>query len=201
MALLMFTLPGDKGWNVISRIGLAIVTAYPLATIVIGMVIEEQKRRHKATQDLKQRLAYEMGLVACARHLQSNQPDHEAIPHALEILRESIDLDRAYLFENFHDPLDGLCSRQLYEACSTRARPQGGNPMLQHVPWEPVFPPGVRILKPTVSSSVRSMTIRPRSAASLLRCRSNPSSSFRFSPPTGCTGSSDSIQSSTPVSG
>ena len=141
MLLLTFTRPEATAWNVINRIGLAIVTAYPLATIVIGMVIEEQKRRHKATQDLKQRLAYETGLVACARHLQSNQPDHEAIPRALEILRESINLDRVYLFENFHDPLDGLCSRQLYEACSTRARPQAANPMLQHVPWEPVFAP------------------------------------------------------------
>mgnify|MGYP000893352477 CR=1 FL=1 len=141
MVLLAFTLPEALAWNVVNRIGLAIVIAYPLATVVIGMVIEEQKRRHKATLDLKQRLDYETGLVSCARFLQSNQPDNEAIPAALTIILKAIDVDRAYLFENFHDPLDGLCSRQVFEVCSPATTPQAGNPALQHVPWEPVFTP------------------------------------------------------------
>ncbi len=39
MALLMFTLPGGHGWQVLRQIGFIIVGVYPLATVLLGMTI------------------------------------------------------------------------------------------------------------------------------------------------------------------
>ncbi|MDT8441860.1 MAG: PAS domain S-box protein [Desulfuromonadales bacterium] len=42
MLLLMFTLPGDVGMTVVSRIGLPVILCYPLATILVGELLASQ---------------------------------------------------------------------------------------------------------------------------------------------------------------
>jgi two-component system, cell cycle sensor histidine kinase and response regulator CckA len=89
---------------------------------------EPVRRAGLARADLLARLRYQDGIVACSRRLLAGGP--EAVRDSLEILLETSAASRAYLFENFRDPGDGLCARQVLEACAPGVSPQIGNPDL-----------------------------------------------------------------------
>jgi len=92
-----------------------------------------ESQRKQAEKELSLRLKYEEGLAACSETLVTNKSDalKEALPHLLV----TSETDRVYIFENFFDPIDGLCIRQTHEACAIGIIPQIDNPELQHTPY------------------------------------------------------------------
>ncbi len=54
MVLLMFTLPGSASIETIKRLGLPILLAYPLATLLIGKVLSGQEAELRATEAMRE---------------------------------------------------------------------------------------------------------------------------------------------------
>ena len=97
----------------------------------------EINERKQAEAMLTSRLGYEESLAACSRTLLADTP--EAITDALRHLLTGSEVSRVYIFENFGDPLDGLCMRQIHEVCGPGVTPEIGNPDLQHLPYKEGF--------------------------------------------------------------
>ena len=53
MLLLMFTLPGEIGLEVIGKIGLPVLLTYPVATILIGKIVSDQMARARIMAELR----------------------------------------------------------------------------------------------------------------------------------------------------
>lgn len=54
MLLLMFTLPGGAAWLVLRRIGLPVMLAYPLATVLIGAILSDQRGRIRLLGEMRE---------------------------------------------------------------------------------------------------------------------------------------------------
>ncbi|MBD3219521.1 MAG: PAS domain S-box protein [candidate division Zixibacteria bacterium] len=110
----------------------------------IGRDISEQKAARAA---LSKRVWYEEGLAACSQALLTNTNFDDALREALFHLLVASRSSRAYIFENFEDPEDGLCMRQTHEVCDTGVEPQINNPELRHVPYKEGFQRWSKILE------------------------------------------------------
>lgn len=108
------------------------VTAYAS----IGRDITEIKSAQLA---LATRARYEEGLAACSAALLEKTDKGSAINKSLKYLLDASDSSRTYIFENFNDPEDGLCMRQVYEVNAEGIEPQIDNPILQHAPYKSGF--------------------------------------------------------------
>lgn len=53
MILLMFTLPGGIGVNIVKLLGIPIIIAYPLATVLIGRILLESNERSRMVEELQ----------------------------------------------------------------------------------------------------------------------------------------------------
>jgi anti-sigma regulatory factor (Ser/Thr protein kinase) len=96
--------------------------------------------RRKVEAALETRLRYEQALSQCSRELLVQAEPRTALPHVLTALREATGVGRVYLFENFTDAQEGLCSRQTHEVCAPGVKPEIGNPELQKVPYDTLLP-------------------------------------------------------------
>ncbi|MFZ6029063.1 MAG: GAF domain-containing protein [Chloroflexota bacterium] len=83
------------------------------------------------------RVRYEEGLSAFSQALLTGE--ESSLDEALKHLLRAAGVSRVYIFENFTDAVDGLCMRQLYEACAAGIKPQIDNPILQHTPYRDGF--------------------------------------------------------------
>ncbi|HDS00488.1 MAG TPA: PAS domain S-box protein [candidate division Zixibacteria bacterium] len=102
----------------------------------IGRDISEQKAAQAA---LSKRVWYEEGLAACSQALLTTANFDDALREALFHLLVASRSSRAYIFENFESPEDGLCMRQTHEVCDTGIEPQIENQELQHFPYSRGF--------------------------------------------------------------
>ena len=99
-------------------------------------------------KELETRLRYEEALSACSKALLTGPDTEKAIPAALNELLKASKVSRVYIFENFNDPEDGLCSRQTFESCAPGIKPEIDNEELRHIPytliprWKEVLPRG-----------------------------------------------------------
>jgi len=115
--------------------------------------------RRTGEKVLATRLRYERALADCSKVLQSTDVNiNDALTETLQLLLPASQASRVYIFENFDDPVDGLCSRQTFEACAPGVAPQTDNPALQHAPykngygrWQEVLSRGERIMGPVDS--------------------------------------------------
>lgn len=103
----------------------------------ISQVKNEIAIREQAEAALTERIRYETGMAAASQALLTESKG--ALQEALGHMLTAADVCRVYLFENFTDPDDGLCMRQLYEACAPGIAPQIDNPQLQHMPYNAGF--------------------------------------------------------------
>ncbi len=94
--------------------------------------IAERNRSEKKEQ---RHQCYEAGLSACSRALLANGPVVEITVSAIGHLLHAAEVHRVYIFENFDDPADGLCMRQICEICAGGIKAEIGNPLLQHLPY------------------------------------------------------------------
>ena len=78
---------------------------------------EEIKDRIEAEQKLATRLRYEEGLANCIQALLTGVDINTTIPAALKELKKAATVGRVYIFENFEDETEGLCTRLAYEVC------------------------------------------------------------------------------------
>lgn len=85
-------------------------------------------------QSLVVRLRYEKSLALCSRSLLTRESD-DALEYVLNVLLTASNASRVYLFENEHDPQDGLCMSQTHEACAPGVSPQLHNPLLRRLPY------------------------------------------------------------------
>jgi two-component system, cell cycle sensor histidine kinase and response regulator CckA len=90
--------------------------------------------RKLAEEALDSRIRYEKGLSACSQELLKG--NEEALLESLRHLLKTADVSRVYIFENFHDPSDGLCMRKTHEVCATGIKPEIDNIALQHLPYK-----------------------------------------------------------------
>ncbi len=85
----------------------------------------------KDREDLLKRIDYESCLAKSAQSLLNSGRDAEI--RALQHIENLTGISRVYIFQNFHDPNDGLCMRQTHEVCGPGVEPQIEKPVLQHV--------------------------------------------------------------------
>ncbi|HPQ70360.1 MAG TPA: PAS domain S-box protein [bacterium] len=128
----LFDLSGEECWQTwrIHRIDNAGKELIEFQAV--GIDITEQKRAEFA---LQRQLKFEKGIASSSACLMRTGNEEGNINDALSFLREAADAARVYLFENFEDPEQGLCSRQLYESCAPGVPPEIDNPLLQCVPY------------------------------------------------------------------
>ncbi len=101
---------------------------YLLAT---ALDITAQKKVEKA---YTLRLRYEEGLANCSQALLEEEKN--ALDKALWHLLQASGISRVYVFENFNDLRDGLCMKQISEACAQWVQPEIDNKELQHLPYK-----------------------------------------------------------------
>ncbi|MBN1294880.1 MAG: GAF domain-containing protein [Candidatus Latescibacteria bacterium] len=86
-------------------------------------------------KELETRLRYEEALSSCSKALLTAADTEKAIPAALSELLKASKVSRVYIFENFYDPEDGLCCRQIFETCAPGIKAEIDNPELKHIPY------------------------------------------------------------------
>lgn len=103
----------------------------------IQQVRNEVQIREQAEAALTERIRYEAGLSSASQALLDD--NQNAVQDAIERLLLATDACRVYLFENFEDPVDGLCMRQTHEACAPGIQPEIDNSIFQHLPYQDGF--------------------------------------------------------------
>lgn len=123
------TASGDKFWIQTNKAPYFDPAGHVTGVVVAAQDITELK---EAQESLAQRYIYEEGLAQCS---QSLLMDHaHALNEALEHLLVSLKVSRAYIFENYSDPNDGLCTHITHEVCAEGVSREINNPDLQHIP-------------------------------------------------------------------
>lgn len=108
-----------------------------VAYVGIGRDITERKHDQEA---LATRLRYETGLAACSNALLGTGDPDAVVPKSLRFLLDAAGAGRAFIFENFEDPSDGLCTRPRWEVCAPGVAGTIANPLLQHLSYDDVLP-------------------------------------------------------------
>ena len=97
-------------------------------------VTRDISERKRADLKLQERLRHEEYLALCSRDLLEGGED--PLTKAIGRLLTAANASRVYIFENFVDPEDGLCMRQIYEGVTEGVAPEIDNPTLKHLPYE-----------------------------------------------------------------
>jgi PAS domain S-box-containing protein len=84
------------------------------------------------------RLKYEEGLAACSKVLLTEAELKEALAESLKLLLGASGTSRAYIFENFEDPQDGLSMRKVHEVCAPGVACQSKVAGPTHLPYTEV---------------------------------------------------------------
>ena len=100
--------------------------------------IRDITERKRAEERQSVRLRYEAGLAACSHTLLADGTTEEILTKAIRHLLLASHVSRVYIFENFEDPVDGLCCRQTHEAYADGVTPEIENPLLQHLPYREI---------------------------------------------------------------
>ncbi len=96
------------------------------------------------TNNIRRQQDFQLGLAA-AQTLATDNP--EALQDALGYLQEISGASRVYIFENFTDPEDGLCIRQIAEACAPDVKSEIDNQEMQHLSYAAFAPRMPTILR------------------------------------------------------
>ncbi len=105
-----------------------------IATANISTDITKLKN---ALESLKELLKYSESLAESSHALLSGEEN--ALTKALKHILKASESSRIYIFENFEDPGDGLCMKQIHEVCKPGVTPEIDNSLLQHVPYSDGF--------------------------------------------------------------
>ncbi|MFC1606606.1 diguanylate cyclase [Candidatus Latescibacterota bacterium] len=89
--------------------------------------------RKQIEVELETRLVYEEGLACTSKVLLEEGNSEQALPCALLCLQKASGASRVYIYENNNDPVKGLYTRYMYEACASGIEPQIQNPLLQNI--------------------------------------------------------------------
>ncbi len=95
--------------------------------------------RKQAEEALAGQLRFEQAAAAASTCLLSSEISEASVTDALSLLLEASGVSRVYIFENFNDPGDGLCMRQIFEFCAPGVPPEIDNPLLKHLPYSQGF--------------------------------------------------------------
>lgn len=99
-------------------------------------IVRDVTERKESEAERAQRIRYEEGVSAASQALVTEQYLTIALQKVLDYILHGAKADRAYIFENFWDEEDGLCTRQLFESVGPGVPSEIHNPELQHIPWE-----------------------------------------------------------------
>jgi len=95
--------------------------------------------RKKAMEALSRQLRFEQAAATASKCLLSAEICEARVTDALTPLLEASGASRVYIFENFNDPDDGLCMRQVFEVCAPGVPPEIDNLLLQRLPYSQGF--------------------------------------------------------------
>lgn len=101
-------------------------------------LVRNVTRRRRAEQALNVRLRYETGLAAASRALLTSEPT--ALQDAIDHLLIAADTGRVTLYENYHNPEQGVCARLLHEACAVNVTPQQGVAEFDTFSYQQIYP-------------------------------------------------------------
>ena len=96
--------------------------------------------RKEAEAVLERRLEYEAAAAESVAILAESGPLDARLGRVLEVLRETAEASRTYIFENEDIPGAGLCTSQILESCAPGIAPQIDNPELRHMSYSTVAP-------------------------------------------------------------
>ncbi|MDY6850530.1 MAG: PAS domain S-box protein [Thermodesulfobacteriota bacterium] len=94
----------------------------------------------QSEEDFKKRLSYEEAIAYSSKILVESADIGQALQMITERLLSATGVSRVYIFENFEDPVDGTCMRQINEAVFEGVTPEIDNPLLQRLPYSEVTP-------------------------------------------------------------
>jgi PAS domain S-box-containing protein len=83
---------------------------------------------------------HHQALLTCAQKLVGRDPSQESLRHVLQELLKAIQLDRAYLMENFTEPGGQLYVRIQNEVCLSGVNPQIDHRALKRFPYQKISP-------------------------------------------------------------
>ncbi|MFH1743406.1 MAG: PAS domain S-box protein, partial [bacterium] len=98
-------------------------------------VMVDITERKKAEEAVRRRLDYEQAAADCMGFLLESYCLDDQLPLIAGILREAVEADRVYIFQNEDDPETGLCMTQTHEAVAEEITPQIDNALLQRLPY------------------------------------------------------------------
>jgi len=101
----------------------------------------------KSEDTLRRRLIYERCAAECIQCLATSGDLLKRLHRVLQVSRDAVEADRAYIFLHEDDPVTGPCMTQLCESCAKGIIPQIDNADLQHLAYEPVAPSLLSCLK------------------------------------------------------
>ncbi|WP_051321261.1 sensor domain-containing protein [Chrysiogenes arsenatis] len=108
--------------------------AFALSHKTVALTLYDTTQQHYLTEELEQRLRYEKALSLISHALLVQRLD-DPLSEILHILLDAAHAGRVYIFLNFEDPHDGLCTGQTHEACAPEVTPEINNPLLRHIPY------------------------------------------------------------------
>ncbi len=108
---------------------------YPLYFAVTAIDVTENINNQET---IKLRLTYEEAVSTVSALLLTKQGKEDVFEKTLNIIQNATHTNRVYMFENFTDPVDGLCMKQTQEV-TRNATAQIENPALQHVVYKNGF--------------------------------------------------------------
>jgi PAS domain S-box-containing protein len=102
-------------------------------------IIRDVTVRKQMEDGLQRQLRFEKGLASASACLMSTAEPDRSITEALAKLCDAAQAARVYIFENFEDPIDGLCTRQICESCAPGVHPEIDNQLLRHILYKEGF--------------------------------------------------------------
>ncbi len=115
----------------------------PLYIAVTAIDITENIKNQET---IKLRLSYEEAVSKVSALLLTKPGKEDVFDETLKIIQNTTHANRVYVFENFTDPVDGLCMKQTHEI-TQNASSQIDNPILQHVVYVQGFKRWMELLK------------------------------------------------------
>jgi len=91
--------------------------------------------RKKAEETIKARLFYEETVAHCSQMLVESVNLEETLQGVADELLSVVGIDRVFIFENFADPKEGTCTRQIIEATAEGIEPRINDPKIQHLAY------------------------------------------------------------------
>ncbi|MCD4658034.1 MAG: response regulator [Planctomycetes bacterium] len=101
------------------------------------MVLQDIAEINETRQILNKKLKYEKGFANCSRILlREDIPPEQAIKETLKVLLSTFAIRRIFVYENYNEKNEKLCSRLVYEVCAQSINSELVNQKREHIIYD-----------------------------------------------------------------